>query len=162
MGGRGLQIFLKAHRFFSMNFSQQKLLVEASLYLLAARCLIGFVPFRHLSALLDEELNAAVSQEIGIGIAQDVKWAIDSASRHLPVRLVCFPRGIAAYMMLHRRQVDIRLHYGISNRRENIYAGHVWVTYGNFGIIGCEQLEQYTVLMSFPSKAVVSDRSKNT
>lgn len=117
--------------------------------------MIRIMPFRCLTALLDRQLKTdAVPRQIGIEIAKEVQWSIESASRHLPIKLVCFPRGIAAYLMLRRRRVDIQLYYGISNRKDSIYAGHVWVKYGNLGIVGCEQLEQYAVLMTFPKKRV--------
>lgn len=155
MAGHGLQIFFTARRFFSKNYCQQKLLIEASIYLLATRCLLVIMPFRRLAAFLGKELKSdAVPRDIGIEIAEKVKWSIDRASRHLPVRLVCLPRGIAAYLMLRRRRVDIQLYYGISNQIDRLYAGHVWVQYGNLGVIGCEQLEQYTVLMTFPNNRV--------
>ncbi len=155
MGRHGQQIFFTARRFLSKNFCQQKLLIEASFYLLAARCLLAIMPFRRLAALLDKELKSdRVPQDIGIEIAEKVKWSIDCASRHLPIRLVCLPRGIAAYLMLRRRRVDIQLYYGISNQIDRLYAGHVWVQYGSFAIIGCEQLEQYTVLLTFPNNRV--------
>ncbi len=153
MGRCSLQIFFTVQRFFGKKFCQQKLLLEASFYLLAARCMVRILPFRRISALLDRQLKTnVVPREIGIKIAEEIRWAIDRTSRHLPLRLVCFPRGIAAYLMLRRRRVDSQLYYGISNRKESIYAGHVWVKYGNLGIVGCEQLEQYEVLMTFPKK----------
>ena len=146
-------IFFTMHRFVGINSHQQKLLVEASLYLLAARLMVSLMPFRNLSRILDKKLEGmAVGETDGVAVVDDISWAVNRAARHLPVRLVCFPQGIAAFLMLRRRRIDSRLYYGISNVPGKNFVGHVWVMYGKKSVTGCEQAHEYTVMMSYPSE----------
>lgn len=137
-------------RFLSKEHFQQRLLLEAAFYLVAAHCFISLLPFRYLSAFLGrKQMRVSVPYENGTELADKISWAVISAARYIPLRLVCFHKGIAVFLMLRQRRVDIRLMYGILRQNDELVS-HVWVTYGNKDVIGCEQADEYTVLMTYP------------
>ena len=61
-------------------------------------------------------------------VACEISWAIDRSSRLLPVRLVCLPRALAAWQMLHLRGIWGRVHWGASRNPERAtLITHAWV-----------------------------------
>lgn len=150
MAAHRRKIFSKAQRFFSKDIYRQKLLFEAAFYMLFARFLIAVVPFRYLSMMLEIKPKGTLTTNINsTEIAQQISWAIECAARNLPFTLVCFPQGIAAYLMMQRRRLDVTLFYGINSKHRDL-SSHVWVKHGNNCVIGCEQSNDYIVIMSYP------------
>jgi hypothetical protein len=104
-------------RFLDLPHSRRLLLLEAAFWLATARLAILLVPFpqiaRHLGNLRSPSKNAGESQEEQ-AMAKGVSWAIERSARLLPFRLVCLPRALAGWQMLHRRQIAGHLHFGAS------------------------------------------------
>jgi hypothetical protein len=93
------------------------LLLEAAFWLAAARLAILLLPFpriaRYLGELRPPAEDAGQLRE-GQAAAREVSWAIDRSSRIFPFKLVCLPRALAGWQMLHRRQIAGHLHFGAS------------------------------------------------
>jgi Transglutaminase-like superfamily len=104
-------------RFLGLPCSRRLLLLEAAFWLAAARLAILLVPFpriaRYLGKLRPPAQDAGESQEEQ-ALAKGVAWAIERSARRLPFRLVCLPRALAGWQMLHRRQIAGHLHFGAS------------------------------------------------
>ena len=131
--------------------SRRILLVEALMYLLLARCVLVFLSFRQLSWLLNlkvrkHEVREAVRQLL----RKEVSWAVNTVAECLPVKMVCFPRGIAAQAMLRRRGIKSTLYYGVSKLPDRGLVAHVWVKDGSDGVVGHANAKLYTVIMSYP------------
>ncbi|MGE3535913.1 MAG: lasso peptide biosynthesis B2 protein [Candidatus Tectimicrobiota bacterium] len=130
------------------------LLLEAAFCLLVARLALRLVPFRHLtwffqrSGACPEVTGALRRQRI-----REVRGAILTVTRYLPVRLVCFPRAIAAQTMLRRRGITTTLYYGAARTPEQGLSTHVWVQDGNEGVIGSLAARGYHVLAWYPQRS---------
>src|SRR5436190_17524848 len=117
--------------------SRRWVLIEARVYLLAARLAIRLLPFRRLTVFF--ERPAARPEKTGGERAQsikDVRWAIWTATRHQRERVVCFPRAIAAQAMLRRRGVSTTLYYGAASKADKGLSAHVWVQDGETDVVG--------------------------
>lgn len=136
--------------FCNLSNVQRKLLLEASLYLIVIRLVLVFIPFKYISLYLNKEITKYDIS--GEKLIPDIVWAINKATKFLPVRLVCFPRGIATYIIMRKCGLNAQLFYGVSHIPNENLEGHVWVMYKNTKVIGCEQIENYTILMSYPFK----------
>jgi hypothetical protein len=69
-------------------------------------------------------------------------------SKRLPVRSVCFHRGIAVDRMLRSRSIERVMHYGVL-RENGALKAHVWITSAGFGIIGIREAAPYTEVAQF-------------
>lgn len=63
-----------------------------------------------------------------------VRWAVQTMSRHVPWRSVCFDQAIAAQLMLRRRGIAAELVYGVRQAGGRLDA-HVWVRLADSSII---------------------------
>ena len=70
-------------------------------------------------------------------VAREISWAIDRSARLLPVRLVCLPRALTAWQMLHVRGIWSRIHCGASRDPEGTtLITHAWVDVGDVEVTG--------------------------
>jgi hypothetical protein len=113
------------------------LLIEAVVWLVSARLVVALVPFPRIAHHLGQlhppskaAMSAQPVQPIGkdCEIAAEIAWAIDRATRFSPFPILCLPRALAAWKMLHRRGVPSRIHFGASHRQEahNLLT-HAWI-----------------------------------
>jgi hypothetical protein len=92
-------------------------------------------------------------------IVRAVSWAVCGVSRRLPVRSVCFHRGIAAQRMLMRRGLPSVLHFGAARAEDGNMQSHVWVTSGATNVVGVQESAAFEEIARFPSEnARVSTR----
>jgi hypothetical protein len=125
------------------------LLAEGLATLAGASVAIRLLPFRRLAA-------AASRGAASPGPASDearmrkLRWAVEAWGRRVPWRAVCFQRGLAFHVMLRRRGIDSRLHYGVSPAGETGLSAHVWVSVGGRTWLGGEEAPRFALLATFP------------
>lgn len=130
-------------------------IVEAMLFLIAARVAIGVLPFGWLVRLFTIEPTRRPPRDDGGRRArEDVRQAIASAARHLPGASLCFPRAVAAQAMLRRRGLPTTLYYGAAVRPGEGLVAHVWVQHEEEGIVGHEVALQYRVMARYPERGI--------
>ncbi len=138
-------------RFVALPRQRKKLLIEAFFQLMLARLLLRVVSFRRLMSFFSPPLAAiAPSGPEREKLRQDIRWAIERASRLLPGKTVCFPRGIAAQIMCRKRGINTILWYGAKVSPVTGLTAHVWVQDGSEGIVGHQVAREYQILASFP------------
>lgn len=119
------------HKFHGLSWRRRSLLFEAAFWLILARIALAVVSFpriaRHIGRLhAPVDVHADSNQDRAV--AREVSWAIDRSARLLPVRLVCLPRALAAWQMLHLRGIWSRVHCGASRDPERTaLITHAWV-----------------------------------
>lgn len=128
-------------------------LIEACILLISSKIALTFIPFNQLSKLLTL-FNKATSRHYTVEakfLISDPIWAINCICRRLPLKFVCFPRGVAAAIMLWRRGIDCRLCFGVAAKLDNTYPSHVWVAlFDDYVIIGKNVDEKYTLIFTIP------------
>jgi len=128
------------HRFWRQPHDRRTLLLEAAFWLVVARLAILFLPFpkiaRHLGELrspADPTSNSSGDQ----AIVRELSWAIDRAARLFPFQLVCLPRALAGWQMLHRRRIAGQLHFGASRDAANAsLRTHAWLDASGVEVTG--------------------------
>ena len=77
--------------------------------------------------------------------------AVQAWARRVPWRAVCFQQGLAVHLMLRRRGVPSRMHYGVSQALEKGLGAHVWVGVGDRTVIGGEEAGRFACLATYPA-----------
>ncbi len=139
-------------RLREIAWGDRLLLAEAAAILAAASVAIQLLPFRRIVSALTRKGSGRVdgtrsSKEIARAL-----WAVEACARRLPWKIVCFQKGLALQMLLHRRGIATALHYGVAQDQERGLSAHVWVTYEGEAIIGGDRAAEYTCLATFPSR----------
>lgn len=138
-------------KIWHLSWADRSLLVEAIAWLAVASFFVAVMPFRRVAAIASHSrVRAPLVEEARQFVVGRVQWAIAAASVRVPWRAVCFQQGLAAHLMLKRRNVQSVLYYGASQRPATGLAAHVWVRAGDLDVVGCETASQYALLASFP------------
>jgi hypothetical protein len=128
------------HKFRCLAWRRRSLLLEATFWLVMAKFALVLVKFpliaRYIGRLHapgDRRDNPSKDQMV----AREISWAIDRSARLLPVRLVCLPRALAAWQMLHMRGISSRVHCGASrDQKSATLITHAWVDVCGVGVTG--------------------------
>jgi len=124
-------------KFIHLSAVEQRLLVEALLWLTLARLAIPAVPFRRIAPLLGrtmEETPFHVTE--GPPVAEGVSQAIRTAADHAPWKSRCLVRAVAAQWMLKRRGIGSTLYLGVSKEDTKVMSAHAWVRCGDKFLTG--------------------------
>lgn len=126
-----MSIFRLSSRFHGLSWRKCSLLLEAAFWLAVARLAVGFLCFPRIArrigrlhAPADHESDSSHQQKL----VSEISWAIDRSARLLRVRLVCLPRALAAWQMLHVRGICSRVHCGaLRDPERTTLTTHMWV-----------------------------------
>lgn len=135
-----MSIPLVWRRWRRLSWSRRFLLVEAAFWLVAAKWAIVLVRFPLIARYIGP-LHAADDSRSVPGnnrtVAREISWAINRAAWLVPLRIVCLPRALAAWHMLHLRGIRSRVHCGASPDPERAtLITHAWVDVCGFEITG--------------------------
>ncbi len=123
-----------------MPLRQLLLRLEAAGWLCVARVAIRLVPFprlaAHVGTMQPPSQAAPVSSAAATETARQVAQAIRAAADHLPIAMVCLPRALAAWQMLHRRGVYARLHFGKPRGAGLGRETHAWLSSAGVEVTG--------------------------
>ena len=164
----------RAARFRRLPARRRQYLLEAMLYLLAARLALWMIPFRRLTWFFErpprrsqdtfaERQRIGASAQIPFTAGKDeitgtererfrrrAQRLIDAAAWFLPGETVCFPRAIAAQAILRRLGIGTALYYGAATLPERGLTAHVWLQDGNEVIVGHHDGQDYHILARYP------------
>ena len=134
-------------RFRRLDRARRLLAIEAAITLAWVSTALRVLPFSRAIRLGAISLGKA---DPGPGLDECI-WAIETAARHLPWRIVCIQQGIAAQRMLRRRGIDATLHYGIANNRTpGRLEAHVWVTVAGRAVVGGAEAREFAPVAAYP------------
>jgi len=128
-------------------------ILEALVYLAAARLALQVFSFAHLAAFF---AHTSPDRSFGAERAKqrtNVRWAIRTACFYLPGVTSCFPQAIAAQAMLRRRGISTVLYYGAATLSTRALKAHVWLQDGSIGIVGHEIAPDYHIIAQYPQLA---------
>jgi hypothetical protein len=133
-------------KFRGLSWRRRSLLLEAAFWLVVARFALVLVCFPRIARYIGylyapADLQTGSSQDRAG--ARDISWAIDRSAGLLPVRLVCLPRALAAWQMLHLRGIRSRVHCGASrDRLQARLITHAWVDACGVEVTGYPEAHQ--------------------
>jgi hypothetical protein len=146
----------RPRRFAQIGADRRALLVEAVLWLAAARVALIAVPFPMLARRLGDFVPPTDRRAIVLscgsareaGLAAEIGWAVTRAARNAPFRSVCLPQAIAARVMLKRRGVASVMHFGAVKRAEKLDT-HAWLEAAGVEVTGYPVAVQYAEIACF-------------
>jgi len=125
--------------------------VEAILCLLLARLALFCFPFKMIQWFMNRPARQPEVQGNERKMLRNaVRWSILRATPLLPGKTACFPRGIAAQVMLRRRRISTTLYYGALTQHDKRLTSHVWVQDGQSGVIGLRAAHGYKIIGKYP------------
>ncbi|HEY0107198.1 MAG TPA: lasso peptide biosynthesis B2 protein [Rhizomicrobium sp.] len=132
-------------RFAKVGGDRRRLVVEAVLYLLAARLALVVIPFPRLAKRLGAFVPPSDPRAKTKGdeapaehaaLAREIGWAVTRAARHVPFRAVCLPQAMAAQFMLRGRGVATVLHFGAGRGADKPLEAHAWLDAAGVEVTG--------------------------
>ncbi|HZD11211.1 MAG TPA: lasso peptide biosynthesis B2 protein [Candidatus Binatia bacterium] len=133
-----------------LSWAERRLLLEAFLWLGAARFCLLIIPFRRIAPLLGAHM-AQTGDDVSLEtarLAQRVGWAVSAAARRTPWESACLAQAIGAKAMLRRRQIDSTLYLGVARDEKQALTAHAWLRCGSAIVTGGDH-SSYTVISSF-------------
>ena len=136
-------------RLASLSSAERRALVEASWYLILALTRLRLMPFSRVAPTLGRHMAESPDTAAPgtLAAAEQVRWAIETASGIMPKKLTCFPRAVAATAMLRRRAVPSTLYLGVDHARS--LEAHAWVRAGSILVTGGPDPGRFTVVSMF-------------
>ena len=120
------------------------LMLEAAFWLVVSRAALLLVPFPRIGRYLGKMQNpsAQLVQSTGELPARvrRIGGSVNAIADRFPAEMVCLPRALAAWQMLHRRGIPSRLHFGTPltpdpKRRPGLQT-HAWLTSSGVRVTG--------------------------
>ena len=148
----------KLRRFGEIGARRRALVMEAALWLLAARIALIAVPFPRLARRLGAFVpptDARVARvaegcsDADARLAAEIGWATVRAARHVPFKAVCLPQAMAARIMLRRRGVASVLHFGAARGTDKPIDAHAWLDAAGVEVTGYPVAAQFSEIACF-------------
>ena len=120
------------------------LMVEAAFWLMVSRAALVVVPFprigRHLGKLHKPDKQAVEAHDDTAAKVRRIGGSVNAVADRFPAEMVCLPRALAAWQMLHRRGIASRLHFGTPltpdpKRRARLQT-HAWLSSSGVRVTG--------------------------
>ena len=131
--------------------SRRRLLWEALIALMIARCAMAFLPFRRIAAWLGtpgtESSATATAEEICT--AQEVSWAVGVVARRVPWDGRCLAQALAAMGMLRRRGLEGTVYFGASKSESAGFDAHAWLRMGSCVVTGGSGHQSFKAFTTF-------------
>lgn len=118
------------HKFRALSWRKRLMLAEAAFWLCVARLALLVLRFSWIASYLGQwrpPEPERPSRVDGFLIAREISWAVDRSAQLLPFRMVCLPRALAGWQMLHFRKLSGRLHLGAAPGAEKSLLTHAWL-----------------------------------
>jgi hypothetical protein len=136
-------------KFFALPQTRRQMLVEAAVRLVFAWSCLRIVPFQRIVERLRPARRPAAA--FGPQAVREIRWAVETAARVLPLDLACLPQGLAACWMLRARGGAPLLHYGVAATEGGGFESHVWVEVDGLPVVGHRAAEGFSLLTTFPT-----------
>lgn len=129
---------------------------------LAARCFVLLVimrgvitvlPLRRISRHLGSPMEETTTADLDEGTmryTRRVAWCISKVAPFTPTTSNCYPQGLTARYLLHRRRIPSTIYYGAAfDRAGSDLVTHVWVRVGSFVVTGAPVHRRFAVVSKF-------------
>ncbi|HEY9382427.1 MAG TPA: lasso peptide biosynthesis B2 protein [Gemmatimonadales bacterium] len=128
---------------------ERGLLLEAVAALSVSGLLLRMLRFSRVASRLGRHMaeGPPLEDRATTSTALRIRWAVETASRHLPWKPVCLPQAVAAQWMLRRRGIASTLYLGVNPAAS--FDAHAWVRAGTVIVTGGPREDGFAVVSSF-------------
>jgi len=125
--------------------------LEGILTLLYAYLIVRLMSFSAIEPFMNRNpTQPEIDGEMRRRIVQNVRWAIYQAMKVIPFEVVCFPRSLAAQIMLRRYGIYTTLYFGAVSTPEKGLTAHTWLQDKTTGIIDHEIAGYFNIVACYP------------
>jgi len=128
---------------------EKRLLFDAYTTSIKVRYYIKFFKMPYYVKMLGEKSNklypSNYNEEKVITIIKNVK----RVSRNSFWRTKCFEEAFNAKLLLQKHGIKSTIYFGVKKNKENKLDAHAWLTIGDKCIIGCNNINSYTITEFF-------------
>lgn len=103
------------------------------------------VPLPAWERMADRLSGARAAHSTASATAQDVGWAVRTASHVVP-GATCLTQALAAKLVLSRRGYESRLRIGVARRPAHELRAHAWLEVDGLVVVGGSSVEEFTPL----------------
>ena len=136
-------------RFLALRRSERRRTVEAALWLLLVRLVLGVLPFRSALRLLRIKPGEAAEGPVDASEAREVGRAVERAARHVPFRAVCLQQAFAALLMMRRRGLAASVRLGLARDERGELKAHAWSHCGELPVTGVAAARGFVAVAGF-------------
>ena len=141
-------------KFFRRSPLEQRLFLEAFLWLALSRLAILLVPFRRIAPFLGQTMvETSIDPSVLSPLARHISWAVQTAGRYTPWESKCLAQGMAAKMMLKRREIPSTLYLGVLKEGHKGLSAHAWIRCGDRILTGARGHRRFTVVATFGDRS---------
>lgn len=144
-----MRITPKLERFFQSDWQGKCMLLESLAAVTGASLAVAILPFRYAVRLGSRPLGRD-PRHVGLHLPYHLSRTVDTVSRNVPWRVVCFQKGLALQWMLRRRGYNAKLRYGLGFGAPEELLAHVWVVVGEEIVTGEAGVEAFRSVAEFP------------
>lgn len=138
--------------FLRHGWSDRFLLLEALLWLGAARLAVLIMSFKRIAPHLGRRMaDSSADEDVEAGeMVRRISWALARAGHHALWDCNCLTRALAGKGMLRRRGLRSTLYLGVadSEDKDGLHA-HAWLTSGDVILSGARDKDSFTVVSTF-------------
>lgn len=127
------------------------MLADAFAMLAASSIAIRLLPFRRVVRMAGVSRAIAKPDVETRPIIDRAVWAVEAVAWRVPWRTVCFQKGLALHLILRRRDIASRLHYGVGKDEKGDLGAHVWISVDETIVMGGNVVERYRCLATYPA-----------
>jgi len=135
-------------KFFRLSFSEQVLLVRATIVLALIRLGLWLLPFRVLKEFLSKvDGPARVASRKSDLSAEHAVWAVRVATRYVP-HATCLTQALTGQLLLGFEGIPASVHIGIAREKGRAFEAHAWLdSEGKVLIGGPDSTQKYMRLL---------------
>lgn len=123
----------RLRKFVNLPIVEKRLLLEATLFLFAAKVLLIILPFKHCIKLLS--FGEVENRDPELVQLMYIKKAIHRTQWLMFWRNKCIVMCVASRWMLRRRQIPSSLSLGVVFDEDKKLKAHAWIKAGDFHLV---------------------------
>jgi hypothetical protein len=137
----------RLRKFFQLPWRKQRLLLKASVLLVVIRVGLALFPFAIFKRLLTRASGTPVRVRTSDrAFSEQIVWAVETASRHIPGTQTCLTKALTAQVLLHRRGYPAQVTIGVRKGSTRQLRAHAWLESQGQVVMGASLHDQYTPL----------------
>ena len=138
------------YRFCILPPVERRRTLEAAMYLLAVRLVLGLLPLPRALRCFGIAQGETGGGRVAAPEAREVSCAIARAARHVPFRAVCLQQAFAALLMLRRRGLAATVHLGLARQDgADDLTAHAWSRCGEVPVTGVGAARGFVSVAAF-------------
>lgn len=124
-------------KLLKLTRGNHRLLIKTFLLLALIRIGLHLLPFQVLMRMIGKvcqtDLQSVVADPSPV---ENVAWAVDGISRHMPGHTKCLARALTTKVLLHQQGYASNLQIGVAKSDNGSLEAHAWIEYEGRIVIG--------------------------